>query len=39
MTTGQRTGITSPAAGLIVYDTSLNKLYVFTTGWEQITSA
>jgi len=39
MTTGQRTGITSPAAGLIVYDTSFNKLYVFTTGWEQITSA
>ena len=39
MTTGQRTGITSPAAGLMVYDTSLNKLYVFTTGWEQITSA
>ena len=39
MTTGQRTGITSPAAGLMVYDTTLNKLYVFTTGWEQITSA
>jgi hypothetical protein len=38
MTTAQRTAISSPAAGLIVYDTSINKLYLYTTGWEQVTS-
>jgi hypothetical protein len=38
MTTTQKNAITSPAAGLIVYDTTLNKLCVYTTAWETITS-
>jgi hypothetical protein len=38
MTTLQKNAISSPAAGLIVYDTTLNKLCVFTTVWETITS-
>lgn len=38
MTTVQKTAIAAPAAGLIVYDTTLNKLCVFTTAWETITS-
>ena len=38
MTTVQRNAIVTPAAGLMVYDTDANKLYLFTTLWEQITS-
>lgn len=38
MTTTQRTAIATPAEGLIVYDITLHKLYLFTTAWEQITS-
>jgi len=38
MTTTQKNAITSPAAGLIVYDTTLAKLCVYTTTWETITS-
>jgi len=38
MTTTQKNAISSPTAGLVVYDTSLNKLCVFTTVWETITS-
>lgn len=38
MTTAQKTAITTPAAGLVVYDTTLNKLCVYTTAWETITS-
>jgi len=38
MTTAQKNAISSPVAGLIVYDTTLNKLGVFTTAWETITS-
>ena len=38
MTTTEKNAITSPAAGLIVYDTTLNKLCVFTSTWETITS-
>ena len=38
MTSTQRNAITSPAEGLIVYDTTAQKLYVYTTGWEEITS-
>lgn len=38
MTTTQKTAIAAPAAGLVVYDTTLNKLCVFTTAWETITS-
>ena len=38
MTTTQRDAISSPAAGLIIYNTTTNKLNVYTTAWEQITS-
>ena len=38
MTTTQKNAITTPTAGLIVYDTTLNKLCVYTTAWETITS-
>jgi hypothetical protein len=39
MTTAEKNAISSPAAGLIVYDTTLNKLCVFTGAvWETITS-
>ena len=39
MTTTQKNAISSPAAGLVVYDTTLAKLCVYTTAWETITSA
>lgn len=39
MTTAQRDAITSPAAGLMIYNTTTNKLNVYTTTWEVITSA
>jgi hypothetical protein len=38
MTTAEKIAISSPAAGLIVYDTTLNKLCLFTTAWETIQS-
>ena len=38
MTTSQKTAIASPTEGLIVFDTTLNKLCVYTTTWETITS-
>jgi hypothetical protein len=39
MTTTQKNAIASPAAGLVVYDTTLNKLCVRTaSAWETITS-
>lgn len=38
MTTAEKNAIVAPPAGLIVYDTTLNKLCVFTTVWETITS-
>lgn len=38
MTTTQKNAISSPATGLVIYDTTLNKLCVFTTAWETITS-
>jgi hypothetical protein len=38
MTNTQKLAIASPAAGLVVYDTTLNKLCVYTTTWETITS-
>lgn len=35
MTTAQRTAIVSPAAGLIVYDTTTNKSYTYDgTAWQ-----
>ena len=38
MTTAQKNAIATPAAGLMIYDTDLNKLCVYTTAWETITS-
>ena len=38
MTTVQKNAIAAPAAGLMVYDTTLAKLCVYTTAWEVITS-
>jgi hypothetical protein len=38
MTTSQKSAIASPTAGLVVFDTTLNKLCVYTTTWETITS-
>ena len=38
MTTVQKNAIATPAAGLMVYDSTLNKLCVYTTAWETITS-
>jgi len=38
MTTTQKNAIATPAAGLVVFDTTLNKLCVYTTTWETITS-
>jgi hypothetical protein len=38
MTTALKNLIATPSAGLLIYDTSLNKLCVFTTAWETITS-
>lgn len=39
MTTAQRDAIGSPALGLVIYNTSTNKLNVYTGSWEAITSA
>jgi hypothetical protein len=39
MTTAQKNAILSPISGMIIYDTTLNKLCVYTTAWETITSA
>ena len=38
MTTTEKNAIATPAAGLVVYDTDLAKLCVYTTAWETITS-
>jgi len=38
LTTSQKNAIGTPAAGLIIYDTTLNKLCVYTTAWETVTS-
>jgi hypothetical protein len=40
MTTTEKNAVASPAAGMVVYDTTLNKLAVYTgAAWEAITSA
>lgn len=39
MTTTQRDAVASPTAGMMIYNTSTNKLNVYTTAWEAITSA
>jgi uncharacterized protein YaiE (UPF0345 family) len=38
MTTTQKNAIATPAAGLVVFDSTLNKLCVYTTAWETVTS-
>lgn len=40
MTTAQKTDIAPPTAGMVVYDTTINKLCVYTGAkWETMTSA
>ena len=39
MTTTQRDAISSPVAGLVIYNTTTSKLNVYTTAWEAITSS
>ena len=38
MTTTEKNAISSPATGLVVFDTTLGKLCVFATTWQTITS-
>jgi hypothetical protein len=39
MTTTQKNDIASPTAGMMVYDSTLNKLSVYTgAAWETVTS-
>ena len=38
MTTTQKNAIGTPATGLVVFDTTLGKLCVFSTTWQTITS-
>jgi hypothetical protein len=38
MTSTEKNAITSVPAGLILFDTTLNKLCVYTTAWETVTS-
>ena len=38
MTSTQRDAVT-PAAGMLIYNSSTGKLNVYTTGWEAVTSA
>lgn len=38
MTTTQKNAIATPSAGLIIYDSTLAKLCVYTTAWETVTS-
>lgn len=38
MTTAQKNAISSPATGLVLFDTDLGKLCVFSTTWQTLTS-
>jgi len=38
LTTAQREAITSPATGLLVYDTDLGNFYFYNGGWVNLTS-
>jgi len=38
MTTTQKNAISSPATGLVVFDSTLGKLCVFSTTWQTISS-
>lgn len=37
-TTAQKNALPFPTAGMVIFDTTLMKLCVFTTTWETITS-
>ena len=39
LTTTQKNALPFPTAGMLVFDTTLMKLCVYTTTWETITSA
>lgn len=39
MTTTQRNAISSPSLGIVIYNTTTNKLNVYTGSWEAIVSA
>lgn len=39
MTTTQRDAVASPTAGMVIYNSTTNKLNVYTTAWEAVTSA
>jgi len=39
MTTTERNAIPSPTAGMVIYNATTNKLNVYTTAWEAVTSA
>jgi len=39
MTTTQRDAISSPAAGLVIYNTTTSKINLYTGSWEAVTSA
>jgi len=39
MTTTQRNAISTPLAGIVIYNTSTNKLNVYTGSWEAVTSS
>lgn len=38
MTTTQRNAVSSPTAGMVIYNSTTNKLNVYTTAWEAVTS-
>lgn len=39
MTTTERNAISTPPAGLMIYNTTTNKLNVYTTAWQAVTSS
>jgi hypothetical protein len=39
LTSAQRDAIVSPPSGLLIFNITTNKLNVFTTVWEAVTSA
>lgn len=39
MTSTQRDAIVNPTGGLLIYNTTTNKINVYTTAWEAVTSA
>lgn len=39
LTTTQRDAIINPGSGLLIHNTTTNKLNIYTTTWETVTSA